>query len=107
MYSSRIVSNKAFILTVISFYDAYLTRASPLSPTPQVEWVKMGQHLPTKAKTESHGKLLIVPDVEQEDGGKYMCKAKNTVGEVVHYFTVTVEGIFLPEPQPEENGNQL
>lgn len=67
----------------------------------------MGQHLPTKAKTESHGKLLIVPDVEQEDGGKYMCKAKNTVGEVVHYFTVTVEGIFLPEPNPEENIKQL
>ncbi|XP_029682932.1 neural cell adhesion molecule L1-like protein isoform X1 [Takifugu rubripes] len=60
-------------------------------PTPQVEWVKMGQHLPTKAKMESHGKLLIVPDVEQEDGGKYMCKAKNTVGEAVHYFTVIVE----------------
>ncbi|TWW61537.1 L1-like protein [Takifugu flavidus] len=60
-------------------------------PTPQVEWMKMGQHLPTKAKTESHGKLLIVPDVEQEDGGKYMCKAKNTVGEAVHYFTVIVE----------------
>lgn len=60
-------------------------------PTPQVEWVKMGQRLPTKAKTESHGKLLIVPDVEQEDGGKYMCKAKNTLGEAVHYFTVTVE----------------
>lgn len=67
----------------------------------------MGQHLPTKAKTESHGKLLIVPDVEQEDGGKYMCKAKNTVGEAVHYFTVIVEGIFLPEPKPEENGKQL
>lgn len=67
----------------------------------------MGQHLPTKAKTESHGKLLIVPDVEQDDGGKYMCKAKNTGGETVHYFTVIVEGIFLPEPKPEENGKQL
>ncbi|KAG8007385.1 Neural cell adhesion molecule L1-like protein, partial [Nibea albiflora] len=61
------------------------------SPTPQVEWVKIGHRLPIKAKLENHGKLLIVPGVEQEDSGKYMCKAKNTLGEAVHYFTVTVE----------------
>uniref|UniRef100_A0A672HRM0 Cell adhesion molecule L1-like b n=1 Tax=Salarias fasciatus TaxID=181472 RepID=A0A672HRM0_SALFA len=60
-------------------------------PTPQVEWVKMGHQLPAKAKLENHGKLLIVPRVEQDDGGKYMCKAKNRLGEAVHYFTVTVE----------------
>ncbi|XP_044024464.1 neural cell adhesion molecule L1-like protein isoform X4 [Siniperca chuatsi] len=60
-------------------------------PTPQVEWVKIGHRLPIKAKLENHGKLLIVPRVEQEDSGKYMCKAKNALGETVHYFTVTVE----------------
>lgn len=63
-----------------------------LSPTPQVEWFKLGHRLPGKAKVENHGKLLIVSRVEQEDGGRYMCKAKNTLGEAVHYFTVTVEG---------------
>uniref|UniRef100_A0A8C4IFI8 Neural cell adhesion molecule L1-like protein n=1 Tax=Dicentrarchus labrax TaxID=13489 RepID=A0A8C4IFI8_DICLA len=60
-------------------------------PTPQVEWVKVGHRLPIKAKLENHGKLLIVPRVEQEDSGKYMCKAKNALGEAVHYFTVTIE----------------
>lgn len=63
-----------------------------VSPTPQVEWVKMGDQLPTKANIESHGKLLVVPRVEQDDSGKYMCTAKNGLGQVVHYFTVTVEG---------------
>lgn len=52
----------------------------------------MGHRLPIKAKQENHGKLLIVPRAEQEDGGKYMCKAKNALGDAVHYFTVTVEG---------------
>lgn len=52
----------------------------------------MGHRLPAKAKVENHGKLLIVPDVEQEDGGNYMCRAKNLLGETMHYFTVTVEG---------------
>uniref|UniRef100_A0A8C3ANB7 Neural cell adhesion molecule L1 n=1 Tax=Cyclopterus lumpus TaxID=8103 RepID=A0A8C3ANB7_CYCLU len=60
-------------------------------PTPQVEWVKMGHQLPVKAKLENHGKLMIVPRVDREDGGKYMCKAKNALGEAVHYFTLMVE----------------
>lgn len=52
----------------------------------------MGHQLPAKAKVENHGKLLIVPDVEQEDGGNYVCTANNLLGETMHYFTVTVEG---------------
>ncbi|XP_037630315.1 neural cell adhesion molecule L1-like protein isoform X2 [Sebastes umbrosus] len=72
-------------------------------PTPQVEWVKIGHKLPLKAKLENHGKLLIVPKVEQEDGGKYMCKAKNTHGEVVHYFILKVEEPpeWLVEPESQ------
>ncbi|KAK5913069.1 hypothetical protein CesoFtcFv8_002889 [Champsocephalus esox] len=61
-------------------------------PTPQVEWVKMGHRLlPSKVIQENHKKQLIVPRVELEDSGKYMCKAKNALGEAVHYFMVTVE----------------
>ncbi|XP_061641347.1 neural cell adhesion molecule L1-like protein isoform X1 [Phyllopteryx taeniolatus] len=80
-------------------------------PTPQVEWVKMGHKLPIKAKLESHGKLLIVPSVEQEDSGKYMCKAKNRLGEVVHYFTITVEEppewVLEPESQLSMIGSNV
>lgn len=52
----------------------------------------MGHRLPDKARLENHGKVLVIPRAEQDDGGKYMCKAKNPLGEVVHYFTVTIEG---------------
>lgn len=72
-------------------------------PTPQVEWVKTGHTLPEKAKVENHGKLLVVSSAEQEDSGKYTCKAKNRLGEAVHYFTVIVEEppewVFEPESQ--------
>ncbi|KAG7245811.1 hypothetical protein CRUP_000986, partial [Coryphaenoides rupestris] len=62
-------------------------------PTPKVEWVKMGHNkLPDKARVEHHGKLLVVPSVEEVDNGKYMCKASNLYGNTVHYFTVAVEG---------------
>uniref|UniRef100_A0A8C2KMH5 Neural cell adhesion molecule L1-like protein n=1 Tax=Cyprinus carpio TaxID=7962 RepID=A0A8C2KMH5_CYPCA len=63
-------------------------------PTPEVEWVKIGFHkLPERAVVESHGKLLTVEMVNEEDEGKYMCRAKNPHGEVVHYFYVTVEDV--------------
>uniref|UniRef100_A0A673G7B5 Neural cell adhesion molecule L1-like protein n=1 Tax=Sinocyclocheilus rhinocerous TaxID=307959 RepID=A0A673G7B5_9TELE len=63
-------------------------------PTPKVEWVKIGFHeLPERAEVESHGKLLTVEMVNEEDEGKYMCRAKNPHGEVVHYFHVTVEDV--------------
>ncbi|XP_041639823.1 neural cell adhesion molecule L1-like protein isoform X3 [Cheilinus undulatus] len=72
-------------------------------PTPQVEWVKIGRQLPLKAKMENHGKLLIIQNAEEEDNGKYMCKAKNTLGESVHYFSVTVEGPpeWVSEPESQ------
>ncbi|XP_017282449.1 neural cell adhesion molecule L1-like protein isoform X2 [Kryptolebias marmoratus] len=60
-------------------------------PTPQVEWVKLNHQLPVKAQLVNHGKLLMVPQAEQEDSGQYMCKAKNPLGEAVHYFTVSIE----------------
>ncbi|XP_034441071.1 neural cell adhesion molecule L1-like protein isoform X3 [Hippoglossus hippoglossus] len=80
-------------------------------PTPQVEWVKIGHQLPVRAKLENHGKLLIVPKVEQEDKGKYMCKAKNLLGEAIHYFTVRVEEppewLFEPESQLSMIGSDV
>uniref|UniRef100_A0A8D0D4E1 Neural cell adhesion molecule L1-like protein n=1 Tax=Sander lucioperca TaxID=283035 RepID=A0A8D0D4E1_SANLU len=77
-------------------------------PTPQVEWVKIGHQLPIKAKVENHGKLLLVPRVEQEDSGKYMCKAKNGLGEAVHYFTLKPpEWVIEPESQLSMIGSDV
>ncbi|KAM3618749.1 uncharacterized protein V6R79_024484 [Siganus canaliculatus] len=60
-------------------------------PTPKVEWMKMGEKLPTRTKLKNYDKLLTVSDVEESDGGKYMCTAKNSAGDAVHYFDVIVE----------------
>uniref|UniRef100_A0A3P8VIZ7 Neural cell adhesion molecule L1-like protein n=1 Tax=Cynoglossus semilaevis TaxID=244447 RepID=A0A3P8VIZ7_CYNSE len=80
-------------------------------PTPQVEWLKIGHRLPPKAMKENHGKLLIVPKVNQDDSGKYMCKAKNGIGEAVHYFIVRVEEppewVFEPESQLSMVGSDV
>uniref|UniRef100_A0A667YKL4 Neural cell adhesion molecule L1-like protein n=1 Tax=Myripristis murdjan TaxID=586833 RepID=A0A667YKL4_9TELE len=70
-------------------------------PTPQIEWKKIGLKLPEKAKLENHGKLLTIPRADEEDAGKYTCKAKNLLGEAAHHFTVTVEEPPEWEYEPE------
>uniref|UniRef100_A0A674CCH0 Neural cell adhesion molecule L1 n=1 Tax=Salmo trutta TaxID=8032 RepID=A0A674CCH0_SALTR len=60
-------------------------------PTPKIEWVRMGHRLPDRATIENHGKLLSIDRVNEEDSGKYMCKAKNIHGEANHSFDVSVE----------------
>ncbi|XP_077054178.1 neural cell adhesion molecule L1-like protein isoform X6 [Siphateles boraxobius] len=91
---------------------AYLVKGEDLQleciaegfPTPTVEWVKIGFHkLPERVVVESHGKLLTIEMVNEEDDGKYMCRAKNPHGEVVHNFYVTVEEppAFEIEPQSQ------
>lgn len=52
----------------------------------------MGDKLPPRTKFDNFGKLLTLSAVEERDGGKYMCTAKNSAGEAVHYFDVIVEG---------------
>uniref|UniRef100_G3PD59 Neural cell adhesion molecule L1-like protein n=1 Tax=Gasterosteus aculeatus aculeatus TaxID=481459 RepID=G3PD59_GASAC len=80
-------------------------------PTPSVEWVKLGHQLPDKVRLENHRKRLIVPKVDREDDGKYMCKAKNALGEATHYFTLTVEEppewVFEPEGQLSMIGSDV
>ncbi|KAL0978653.1 hypothetical protein UPYG_G00173500 [Umbra pygmaea] len=72
-------------------------------PTPMYEWVKMGQKLSDKITIENNGKLLTIDSVNEDDSGKYMCKAKNIHGETVHYFDVSVEEPpqWLSEPESQ------
>ncbi|XP_062316237.1 cell adhesion molecule L1-like a isoform X12 [Osmerus eperlanus] len=60
-------------------------------PTPVVEWLKLGEKLPMRTNVKNYGKLLTIPGMAEEDEGKYVCKARNSVGEAVHYFDVLVE----------------
>ncbi|XP_016146495.1 neural cell adhesion molecule L1-like protein [Sinocyclocheilus grahami] len=112
-YANSLLERKPSLLTPTGKEShTYLMKGEDLQleciaegfPTPKVEWAKIGYHeLPERAEVESHGKLLTVEMVNEEDEGKYMCRAKNPHGEVVHYFHVTVEEPpeFEIEPQSQ------
>ncbi|XP_066527992.1 cell adhesion molecule L1-like a isoform X2 [Hoplias malabaricus] len=60
-------------------------------PTPTIEWTKMGEKLPKRANNRNYGKVLTISKVTEQDSGKYMCKARNSVGEAIHQFNVEIE----------------
>uniref|UniRef100_A0A8C7DSV9 Neural cell adhesion molecule L1-like protein n=1 Tax=Oncorhynchus kisutch TaxID=8019 RepID=A0A8C7DSV9_ONCKI len=60
-------------------------------PTPMIEWLRIDHRLPDRVTIENHGKLLSIDQVDEDDKGKYMCKATNIHGMAVHYFDVSVE----------------
>ncbi|XP_062401755.1 neural cell adhesion molecule L1-like protein isoform X2 [Sardina pilchardus] len=80
-------------------------------PTPKVEWFKVGHGLPDRAIVDNHGKVLRIPEVQQEDDGQYKCKAKNSHGDASHSFHVLVEEppqwVVKPESQLKEIGSNV
>ncbi|XP_067302752.1 cell adhesion molecule L1-like a isoform X3 [Pseudorasbora parva] len=90
---------KPNILVPSSHTTTYLKKEEELEleciaeglPTPEVEWIKMWESLPKRSQIKNFGKLLSIPNVTELDEGKYMCKAKNDLGEAVHHFQVVVE----------------
>ncbi|XP_059396389.1 neural cell adhesion molecule L1-like protein [Carassius carassius] len=90
---------KPSILVPSSHSTTYLKKGEVLEleciaeglPTPVVEFIKMWENLPNRTQIKNYGKLLTIPNVTEQDEGKYMCKAKNDLGEDEHYFQVVVE----------------
>uniref|UniRef100_A0A8C1V9T7 Neural cell adhesion molecule L1-like protein n=1 Tax=Cyprinus carpio TaxID=7962 RepID=A0A8C1V9T7_CYPCA len=90
---------KPNILMPSSHSTTYLKKGEELEleciaeglPTPVVEWIKMLDSLPKRTQIKNYGKLLTIPNLTDQDEGKYMCKAKNDLGEAVHHFHVIVE----------------
>ncbi|XP_070570382.1 muscle M-line assembly protein unc-89-like [Ptychodera flava] len=77
-------------------------------PKPTVTWYKGWKHcqegkeytVTYEKDTDEH--VFIIKESKPKDGGKYVCKATNELGEAKATFTVTlVEKPPTPEPAPE------
>ena len=63
------------------------------APKPFMTWSKDG----TLVRSDRHvvlaesGQLLVIAQVEEEDGGSYACQATNSQGKVKHTVEVLIE----------------
>jgi len=60
-------------------------------PPPTIVWYKDGDILLTpNLQTDRSQTILMIPDLQVEDSGKYVCKARNVYGQVNATFPVKV-----------------
>ncbi|KAG8431338.1 hypothetical protein GDO86_019022 [Hymenochirus boettgeri] len=59
------------------------------NPTPTITWSKLRAPLPWQHKVVNN--TLIIPNVAQQDSGKYICNASNSQGHAEVYITLDVE----------------
>ncbi|XP_029115512.1 neural cell adhesion molecule L1-like protein isoform X2 [Scleropages formosus] len=80
-------------------------------PTPVVTWTKSGENLPNHSSIENFRKRLVIPKINKDNEGIYVCKAENSAGETTHEFHVTVEEpphwLVKPESQLKSSGSDV
>lgn len=71
--------------------------ASHSSPTPAVTWARIGAPLPAnRTSTESHGQILVIEDIQDEDAGTYECVGSNdSPGTATQTFFLNIEGTYM------------
>ena len=65
-----------------------------ISPTPKIEWVRVGGDLVPMRMEQDHQELLI-RKIEYGDAGQYECRGKNSLSSQpqTHRFTLEVHGM--------------
>ncbi|XP_054832858.1 neural cell adhesion molecule L1-like protein isoform X2 [Eublepharis macularius] len=73
-------------VTVIKGNDLFLECIAEGLPTPHLTWNRVNRGV-----IDNYGKVLMVEKVTPDDGGRYICIAKNALGETRHEFNVHIE----------------
>ncbi|XP_062850714.1 neuronal cell adhesion molecule a [Trichomycterus rosablanca] len=61
-------------------------------PTPEISWTKLNGNLPSsRISFGNFQRTLNITSVTEEDGGDYVCLAKNHFGSVNHTITVVIK----------------
>jgi hypothetical protein len=62
------------------------------SPVPSYNWTRRGAGLPKSAMSASYNRVLIIPKVQVEDQGEYVCRAANEKAAIEHSVVLNIQG---------------
>lgn len=63
-----------------------------LSPVPSYNWTRRGANLPRQAVLASYNRVLLIPNVQVEDQGEYVCRATNDRASIENSVILSIQG---------------
>lgn len=60
-------------------------------PIPSYNWTRRGSVLPKQAQFQSYNRVLIIPNVQVEDQGEYVCRVYNDRSEIENSVHLTIQ----------------
>lgn len=71
---------------------ALLSFVFVLSPVPSYNWTRRGANLPRQAVLASYNRVLLIPNVQVEDQGEYVCRATNDRASIENSVILSIQG---------------
>ncbi|KAG8272856.1 Contactin-3 [Homalodisca vitripennis] len=65
--------------------------ASFYSPVPSYNWTRRGSALPRQAIFASYNRVLLIPNVQVEDQGEYICRATNDRASIHNSVVLSIQ----------------
>lgn len=62
------------------------------SPVPIYNWTRRGAPLPRNSYLTSYSRVLIIPKVQVEDQGEYVCRASNERSSIENSVILNIQG---------------
>lgn len=63
------------------------------SPVPSYNWTRKGGNLPRSAFFVSYNRVLVIPKVQVEDEGEYICRAYNDRASIENNVILSIQGM--------------
>lgn len=65
------------------------------SPVPSYNWTRKGYPLPKGSSLSSYNRVLIIPEVQVEDQGEYVCHVFNDRDSKQKSVSLTIQGDYI------------
>lgn len=82
---------KAFPEALIAGHEARLECVAFGYPVPNYNWTRVNANLPRGAYMTNYNRVLIIPSVQVEDQGEYVCRASNDRAAITNSVIISIQ----------------